>query len=185
MSANRNQKALGVFLIVLGVLFLLVSNRLLWFGWDVLWPTFPLLVGLFLLRVFANRRKPRQLFWGALLAQFGVFFFLFSTHILAWEAMSTLWPAFPLMVGLSLIALSGVGEQAPSSLVVGLAFVVFAIVSFFAESGAIHSRLSEPLVRIWPLVLVGAGILIFLRARREAPARAEFTSTERSETLDE
>ena len=53
MAGNRNQEIFGIFLALLGLLFLLVNNKLLWFGWEVLWPAIPFLLGLFLLRLFA------------------------------------------------------------------------------------------------------------------------------------
>ncbi|MFQ5511500.1 MAG: hypothetical protein ACE5EO_06580 [Candidatus Krumholzibacteriia bacterium] len=165
MARNRNQEVFGIFLAVLGLLFLLVNNKLLWFGWEALWPTIPFLIGLFLLRIFAARRKPRQLFLGSFLVQFGLFFFVFSSGIAQWESMETLWPTITLMTGISLLAVSGVVEPASSPLVIGLFFVIFSIVSYFSASGAIGSRLSEPFVRVWPLALVAAGVLVFLRAR--------------------
>lgn len=167
MPRDKNQEIFGIFLAVLGTLFLLVNNHLLWFGWDALWPTIPFLVGVFLLRVFAARRKPRQLFVGAFLVQFGLFFFLFSSGAVPWEAMDKLWPTVPLIFGISFLSICGVVEPAASPLVFGLLFVIFAIVSYLAASGAIESRMSQPVVRIWPLFLIAAGVLVFLRARRE------------------
>ena len=164
MAGNRNQEIFGIFLALLGLLFLLVNNNLLWFGWETLWPAIPFLLGIFLLRVFVARRQPRQLFLGLFLVQFGVFFFLFTSGIRPWESMESLWPTIPLIIGISLLAVSGV-EPASSALVIGLFFVIFSIVSYLSESGAIASRMSEPFVRIWPLVLVVAGVLVYLRAR--------------------
>lgn len=165
MRGTRQQEIFGIFLAVLGMLFLLVNNNLLWFGWDALWPTIPFLIGLFLLRIYTRRRKPRQLFLGTFLLQFGVFFFLFSAGILGWETMEKLWPTIPLMLGISLFALSAAGTEAPS-LVFGIVLVVFAVVSFLAESEVIEPRISQPFVRVWPLALVGAGVLIYLRGKR-------------------
>ena len=165
MAGNRNQEIFGIFLALLGLLFLLVNNNLLWFGWEVLWPAIPFLLGLFLLRLFVAQRKPGQLFLGSFLVQYGVFFFLFTSGIRPWESMESLWPTIPLMTGISLLAVSGVVESASSALVIGLFFVIFSVVSYLSESGAIASRMSEPFVRIWPMALVLAGVLVFLRAR--------------------
>jgi hypothetical protein len=167
MNENRGQEVFGVFLAILGTLFLLVNNRLLWFGWAELWPSLLFLMGIFLLRVYTRRHKPRQLFVGLFLLQFGAFFFLFSSGIVDWEQMDVLWPSLPLMIGISLLSLSLAGDKAAPAVVFGLVMVIFAGVSYLAETGAIGSRLSEPFVRIWPLVLVLAGVLIFLRAKRE------------------
>ncbi|MDH3215380.1 MAG: hypothetical protein OEN01_03705 [Candidatus Krumholzibacteria bacterium] len=166
MLGSRNQEVFGIFLAVLGILFLLVNNGLLWFGWEALWPAIPFLIGAFLLIVYTRRRRPRQLFLGTFLVLFGAFFSLFSTGILAWDAMDRLWPTIPLIVGASLFVLTVAGAEGPP-LIFGIVLVVFATVGFLAESDVIEPRVSQPFVRIWPLVLVAAGILIFLRGKRE------------------
>lgn len=170
MQSVQNPKALGIFLIALGVLFLLLNNGLLWFGWEVVWPIFPLLIGLSLLKVFAGRRKPRQLFTGVFLLLLSLFFFGFTLGIFPWEKMFELWPTFPLILGVSLLALAGVDRHTSSALVVGLAMILFSVLAYMSAGGAIRPRISEPLSRLWPLVLVGAGSLVFLRARKEAAA---------------
>jgi len=178
MQSVQSPKALGIFLISLGALFLLLNNGLLWFGWEAVWPIFPALVGLFLLKVFVGRRKPRQLFTGVFLLLIGVFFFCFTLGIFSWEKMSVLWPTFPLILGASLLALAGVGRHTSSALVVGLAMILFSVLAYMSTSGAIRPRISEPLSRLWPLVLVAAGVLVYLRARKEAAeARAELAGT--------
>ena len=166
MAQGRQQEVLGILFIVLGVLFILVINGLMWFGWEALWPAFPLLIGLFLLRIFVVRRKPRQLFLGTFLTLFSVFFFTFSSGIRGWETMAALWPTFPLITGISLIAVAGVSRDTSSPLVIGLGFIVFAIMGYLGTGGVVSSRLSEPIRRFWPLVLVGVGVLVYLRGRR-------------------
>ncbi len=170
MPVKRNSEVFGIFLAILGVLFLLVNNNLVWFGWDALWPLIPLLLGVFMLRDYYARRSPQQLFRGSFLVLFGLFFFLFSSGILGWDAMQTLWPTIPLIIGISLLILSAAAAEAPPVLF-GIVLVVFAIVSYLAESEVIERRISEPFIRIWPLVLVGAGVLIYLRGKRERLAR--------------
>lgn len=167
MFEKRAQEALGILLVFVGVVFFLVNNRLVWFGWAELWPVLPLIIGLFLVRVYFTRRKPRQLFWGTLFSLLGFFFLIFSTHILPWSRMGILWPTFPLILGASLLVISGVIDRGTSALVVGLGAVVIAMLGYMATGGVIQERVIIPLVRVWPLVLVGAGILVFLRARRE------------------
>lgn len=166
MPGKRNSEIFGIFLTVLGVLFLLVNNRLVWFGWDALWPTIPLLIGLFMLRDYHARRSPGQLFRGSLLVLFGVFFFLFSAGILSWQSMEALWPTIPLIIGISLLILSAASSEAPP-VIFGVVLIAFAIVSYLAAGEVIERRISEPFVRVWPLALVGAGVLIYLRGKRE------------------
>jgi signal transduction histidine kinase len=173
---SRHQEILGILLIVIGLLFLLVSNDLLWFGWEAVWPIFPFLFGVFLLRFYTARRKPRQLFWGSLFAQLGFFFFLFSSNIFDWDDMSVAWPAFPMMLGVSMLAVSGVIEEAARAVIMGVFFLIVAGVFFLVQSGAIAGRVTW-FTRIWPLVLVGAGVLVFLRSRREKLAEATGAET--------
>ena len=155
----------GIFLVVLGLLFFLANNNL-FIGWDSIWPIFPFLFGVFLLRLYRVRRKPQQLFVGTFLTLMGIFFFLFATGSLDWWQMDTLWPAFPLIFGVSLLVLSSVGDRPTFSLVMGVGFLAFSAIFFMIEAGKIASRVAEPVARIWPLVLVGAGILIILRRKR-------------------
>lgn len=185
MQGNRSQEIFGIFLAVLGVLFLLVNNNLLWFGWQELWPTLVFLIGLFLVRVYTRRNKPQQLFVGLLLLQFGAFFFLFTTGILSWEKMDVLWPTLPLMLGISLLALSLAGEHTAPAVVFGLVVIIFATVAYLGETDVISPRLSGPFVRVWPLVLVLAGILIYLRAKRERLEAAGFAATAGPEAGEE
>ncbi len=167
MIKNKNQEILGILIAVLGLLFLLVNNRLLWFGWEAIWPMFPFLAGVFLLHLYTTGKQPAMLFWGLSLTQIGVFLFLFSVGILPWDAMRTLWPFFPLMAGIGLLALAGIGERTTSSLVVGVVVVIAAVVGFWVVQGAGGDRVLAPLIRLWPVVLIIAGALVFLRARRE------------------
>jgi len=176
MLRKRNQEWLGIFIGALGLLFLLVNNGLLWFGWEAVWPAFPLLIGVFLLKIYVTRRGPGQLFFGLLMTGFGIFLFLFSTGILHWHAMKTLWPMFFLITGISALALSATGDRPLPALIVGLVVVITGIVGFLATSGRLGSRAIAPLVRLWPLVLLVAGALIYFRARGERLEEAELAA---------
>ena len=178
---DLNRQIFGIALGVIGLMFLLVNNHLLWFGWGAIWPVFLMLAGVFFLKVFSTQREDMLLFLGVLFLASGVFFFLFSASILSWSALEFLWPTFPLIGGIALLAVSAVSQRATMSVVVGVAAVVFAAVSYLYTGGGIPSRISAPLVRLWPLVLIASGVLIFLRSRGEgepqAPVAAEGSTT--------
>ncbi|UCH85571.1 MAG: hypothetical protein JSW50_07770 [Candidatus Latescibacterota bacterium] len=167
MLRKRNQEWLGIFIGGLGVLFLLVNNGLLWFGWEAVWPAFPLLLGVFLLKIHVTRRGPGQLFFGLLVTGLSLFLFLFSTGILGWSSMRSLWPMFFLITGISSLALAATGDRPLPALIAGLVIVITGVVGLLATSGRLGSRTITPLVRFWPLVLVVAGALIYFRARSE------------------
>ena len=163
---DRNREILGIFLIILGALFLLANNKV-GLSWSALWPIYPLLLGIFLLRLYATQKRPDQLFWGLFVAQLAVFFFFFSSGLVSWDAIERIWPLFLLILATSLIAFSSVGDRPHSELVVGLLILAGAVAAFLVSSGTFQPRMSRYLVRFWPLVLIAAGVLIFLRARRE------------------
>jgi hypothetical protein len=97
----------------------------------------------------------------------GLFLFLFSAGILDWTAMRTFWPMVFLIAGISALALAATGDRPLPALIAGLVVVITGIVGFLATSERLGSRAIVPLVRLWPLVLVVAGALIYFRARGE------------------
>ncbi len=164
MAKERQKQALGIILIVVGLLFLLVSNRLV-LGWDNVWPLFPLLGGIFFLKLYSVRKEGEVLYVGTALLLIGVFFLLFTFRILDWADMESLWPTFPLIGGISFLAYASTRKHPTSPLIVGIAAILFALVSYLYTGDVISRRVAEPFVRLWPLILVITGILVFLRAR--------------------
>jgi hypothetical protein len=115
-----------------------------------------------------------------------VFFFIFSTGILPWRALTEFWPFFPLIAGIGFLALAGTGERTTSSLVLGIAAVLVAVLGFWTVQGRGGDRVLAPLIRLWPAVIILAGALVFHRARRERleledAGRAAATQDESSE----
>jgi hypothetical protein len=112
---RRNRPRLGGFafllfagasLLFLGAWFALRSIGAPLPGIDAMWPIFPTLVGAAFLLGFAL--QPRA--WGLVLPGtmvllVGGFFFAFTLGPLDWTDMSRLWPVFPLIVGLSFVAM--------------------------------------------------------------------------------
>ena len=157
---------MGIGLITVGTLFLLVSNHIL-LGWEHVWPLFPLVGGIFFLRVFRKRRTAELLFAGVSSVLLGAFLFMFSTGMLDWDRMAVLWPAIPLIAGLSMVVTSIMTHTGGPTLVVGSTTVLFAALMFFLESDAVSTRVAEPVIRFWPLVLILAGIIIFRMRPKE------------------
>jgi drug/metabolite transporter (DMT)-like permease len=167
MAQSRNKQALGIVLVLVGLLFLLVTNKLLWFGWSAVWPLFLILGGVFFLKVFAAGKNPDLLFSGLASLLLGLFFMLFTTGILLWEKLAILWPTFPLIGGIALMAMSAVSKEASGSLIVGIVAVAFSIACYTYAAGTLSPRVVTPFVRLWPLVLIIIGIVVFLKAKRE------------------
>ncbi len=178
MTGWQNKQVLGVVLILIGILFLLVSNHVL-LDWSDVWPLFPLLGGIFLLKLYPFRKQSEVLFAGLTFFLIGLFFLVFTFGMLSWEDMANLWPTFPLIAGISLLAVAGTRKHATGSLIVGIAAVLFALVGYLHAGGAISPRVAAPFVRMWPLILIVMGLVVYLRARqeeREPPADTEQTA---------
>jgi len=166
MAKEQHKKALGVVLILIGLLFLFVSNHLI-LGWEHVWPLFPLLGGIFFLKLHTVRKNGEIIFAGVSLFLVGVFFLLFTFNILEWNRMHALWPTLPLIAGIAFLALASTREHPTGSLIVGIAAVLFALVSYLHAGGVISERVAEPFVRLWPLILVVTGLVVFLKAREQ------------------
>jgi hypothetical protein len=166
LAKEQHKKVLGVVLVLIGLLFLFVSNNLI-LSWKHVWPLFPLLGGIFFLKLYTVRKKGEILFAGISLFLVGILFLLFTFNILEWTRMHSLWPTFPLVGGVAFLALASTREHPTSSLIVGIAAILFALVSFLHAGGVISGRVAEPFIRLWPLLLIIAGAVVFLKARQQ------------------
>jgi hypothetical protein len=167
MNPDRNREILGLGLALIGFIFLLASNNLLWIGWDAIWPILLLLFGIVSLRIFFSKRTPALLLTGIVSLFLGFFFFIFSAGFLPWSDIAVLWPTFPLIGGIALIATAGIDKRATDAVIVGIIAVLFSIACYMANSGVIGGRIAGPFIRLWPLAIVGSGVVVYLKARSE------------------
>jgi hypothetical protein len=189
LAKEPHKQALGVVLIIVGFLFLLVSNHLI-LGWEDVWPLFPLLGGIFFLKLSAARKDSEIVFIGMALLLLGVFFLCFTFGVLDWDNMQTLWPTFPLIGGASFLAVAVTRRNSTGSFVVGIVALLLAFLGYLYTGGVISSRVAAPFVRLWPLLLIAIGVVVFLRARaqEEYDAKQEIASSlavEESPKIDE
>lgn len=157
----------GLSLIGLGVAFLVAS----WVGWDKAWPIFPLFGGLtFLVGYFVGgRRDEGFVFLGTAAFLLGLFFFGFTLGYWEWGEMSVLWPVFPLIGGVALVALFLADRKHDAGL---LAIGLVALVVGGAGLAYTHGRIGTDIVQYWPILLVLAGVVgligaLFRGGRRE------------------
>jgi hypothetical protein len=169
LDATQKRKFTGVILIVVGIMFLMVSNNI-WLGWADVWPLFPILAGLMLLRVYVGNKSPEMLFGGVSSLFIGLFLLLFSLGIFPWSRMNSLWPVFPAIGGIGLLGVASASRRGTTTMILGVVMILFAFLGFLREGGVINERIVAPFLRLWPLVLVVAGItLIRTRSREEDP----------------
>jgi hypothetical protein len=163
LTTARKRKFTGIGLIVIGALFLMVSNNVL-LGWANVWPLFPILGGILFLRVYARSKTPEMLFGAIASLLMGVFLLVFSLGIFPWSRMESFWPVIPAIAGIGLLAVSTTHRQGTPSLIMGVVVILFAFLGILREGGVINERVVSPFFRLWPLVLVAAGITM-LRTR--------------------
>jgi hypothetical protein len=170
MIGERKRKVTGVGLIVVGALFLLVANHVL-IGWEHVWPLFPIAAGVLLLRAFRTGGGANQLVAGLVGVFLGAFLLLFSVGILEWATMGVLWPTIPLVVGLALLA-SQPARSERGNLFLEIGIVLFGLIALLFTTETIGPRVAAPFVRLWPLVLIVAGIVILKMRADVVPGAA-------------
>lgn len=160
-------------LILIGVFFLLVNLGLLpKLSITELWPGIVMFVGVmfWLGFIFGREHDAGLAFAGTIITLIGAFFFLFTLHIfmpgygfIQWGDQGRLWPAYPAIVGIAFIVLwianrfrdAGVLIPAAILLAVGLA-------GFSSTLGDVTPF--RDIVRFWPVLLIGLGLVILVRA---------------------
>jgi hypothetical protein len=148
-----------------------------------MWPIFPTIVGLsmFVGWFFAPKKPGSHGIMIPAMINFlvGVFFFGFTFGIVQWSDMSVLWPVFPLIVGVAFFVawlfsgLSDWGMLVPCAITAGVGIVGLAF-TVFGQVEAVSS-----LIRYWPVLLIGLGILVLIGgvvggSRRERSQPQEF-----------
>ncbi len=134
--------------------------------WDDLsqwWPVFPMLGGVAFLTMFtlAKEREPGVLVPGLGGVLVGVFFLLITVGPLRWEDMGKLWPAFPLIGGLTFFGAWLPQRKDHGMLVVSGCAVLAGVVGFIFTLGTFAAAW---IVEGWPILLVLVGIVIVVRS---------------------
>ena len=148
--------------------------------WSALWPIFPFMFGAaFLVTYVTSEEKDPGLVWpGTFGVLIGSFFFLFSFEVFNWDQMSELWPAFPLIVGLSFVATWFAGACRKIQLLVPAAInLSVGIVGLGFTFGLIDRH---TLNLLWPLGLVVLGGYLVVRSLRRSPPPIDPLSVESS-----
>lgn len=138
----------GLFLILIGSV-LLISN-LSQVSMEILWPVFPLTVGLvFWIGYFRDRKNHGLLMPGSILVVVSILFFY--CNLLGWEQMEILWPVFIMAPAVGFIAMYFGGEKdqgllIPAGILFGAGIIFLIISSGFGD--------------YWPVFLIIVGLLL-------------------------
>lgn len=169
-STNSAKLIGGILLIVLGLIFFGMTQGLLNVSWGALWPIFLVVGGIVgLTRAFETdspTRRAGAVLGSSIVLLMGAFFFATTLGLLAWDDHKALWPVYPLIVGIALLAgyfASGRvrANFLTAGLVVSAASLVFLVLSLTSTS---YSTLG----RLWPLFLIAVGIMLVVQQRRPA-----------------
>ncbi|MBT2761670.1 MULTISPECIES: hypothetical protein [Paenibacillus] len=158
--SSRKDLALGIFIVVAGVVILLGKLGVFGFLGRTLWPLVLLLPGIFLHIMFFGRRASAAiLIPGGILTVYGLLFFI--CNIGGWGLMTSLWPVLILGVAVGLYEYYLYESPRPgAALPVALGLTVLSVLIFiftWLETGAFY---------IIALILIAAGIwMIFGRNR--------------------
>lgn len=149
---------LGIMLAFIGILLAIDTLADLSFIYR-LWPLVTILLGIGFIGIYIRRSRREGVYIGV-----GVYIIGFSVLALycsltSWTALSTLWPVFIGLMGLSFVFGFFFGDRHPSLLLAGLLFISLALL-FYSVFGLNH--------RLWWIVFILAGIsfLIFDKVRR-------------------
>ncbi|MEM6704131.1 MAG: DUF5668 domain-containing protein [Acidobacteriota bacterium] len=173
-SASKTQGAgplgTGLILLLLGGFFMAERVGVMGFDIERAWPGILILVGFSLLISAPFRGGAAKVLPGLINLLLGFFFLLFTQGVVAWDRLESLWPVFPLIVGIAFAGtfLASFGRKpgllVPSAIccavgTIGLAFTVTPLGSFFSFLG-------------WPMILLSLGALFVLGGLLSLVARS-------------
>ena len=155
---RRMNLIIGVVLIVLAVILLVINWSASPISLSVIWPVFPILIGiLFLSFYFTNKKQTGFLMPAVILLLTGLTFLVCTVS--SWDNMRYLWPVFILAPGIGFFCNYAAGQKEQFQLIWGSVLTVVALIFLF-----VRSRLEI----LWPLLLLIIGLIfIFVYAGRK------------------
>lgn len=176
-STRRGSLVLGIFLMFLGVWFLLGSLGMLLPSLADMWPIFPSGAGAALLFAYlTGMTKDTGVVWpGTAGFLIGVLFFAITLGPLKWDDMEWLWPFFPLIAGVAFLATWAAGSfKKPGLLVPGGILLATGLVGLGFTLELIQNWFPRLVEIGWPVVLIAVGL--YLVAQSIAKGRKSASS---------
>jgi peptidoglycan/LPS O-acetylase OafA/YrhL len=168
MQKRRGAVIPGLLLMVIGGWLLAQNLGVDLPGIGSLWPAIILVFGLsFLAQYFAGGRTEHGLvFTGVLGSLLGGFFLAITVGPLSWGDLGRYWPVFVLIAGLAFLA-QWLARPADRGLLVpaGLALAVGSV-ALLLNVGAVQPEVAAQVTRLWPVLLILAGLLLLLSYAR-------------------
>jgi hypothetical protein len=160
MRNRRGAILPGLLLIALGAWLLALTLGVPLPGFDKIWPVLPLVFGLaVLVQFFAEgRRHDGLIFTGVAAALLGAFFLTITLGPLTWPALGRWWPVFVLIGGVAFTAQWLARPEERGLLVPAALAMVVGVVALALTLGLAGFTLSDQIIRLWPLLLILAGL---------------------------
>jgi hypothetical protein len=166
----------GIGLVLLGLIFFAATQGLFGLDWGNSWPAYLLVLGVLgVLGALTNeapQTRAAVATFGVFLTLLSLFFFATTLGYVSWGDQAVLWPIYPLILGVALLAGYWAGGSAqPGYLTGGLILVVlggvFLVITLFlgwAWFTGFWERLPVDWGRHWPLALLLASVVLFVAA---------------------
>lgn len=161
----------GTILILIGLLALLQSLGLPWLRMEALWPVILILAGALAL-VTGLRQTPRvpdNVWFGCVTIMCGGLFLYITLGAGSWSDMNWLWPAFPLIGGVSWLIAWLVDMRQVSNLTGALVAGAVGIIGFLFTYRVLDKTRGQQVASFWPLILVilGIGLIVQYWLKRD------------------
>jgi hypothetical protein len=143
-----------------GIFFFAITlGPLAWRDLAEWWPIFPVIGGIAFIAVFVfgKQHDPGLLFPGTGSLLVGIFFLLITMGPLRWRDMDTLWPAFPLIAGLSFIAVWLCDRKNTGLLVPAALGMAVGLLGFVFTFRVLEARI---IADGWPVLLILLGLAL-------------------------
>lgn len=161
----------GLTLIVLGLIFFAVTQGAFDLNWGNVWPAFIMLAGVAALaRAFTVtdvRVRSGMVLGGTIPLLLGAFFFATTLGLISWGDQGTLWPVYPLIVGVAFFAAYFASNREmvvyliPGGILTLVALVFLGIMLADTSFGMIG--------KLWPIFLIIGGVLLLVMPRVARP----------------
>ncbi len=163
---DKGNILLALLLIALGSYLLLSEIGVGLPGWERVWPVLPLAGGLALLtrHVLDSRSDPEQVFFGTVATLVGVVFLFVTMGPLTYQDLGSWWPVFALIGGVAFLAQwAAAGFRDWDALFLGLVTLCVGGVALAITFQLLGPNTREILPRLWPIVLILAGLMALMR----------------------
>lgn len=163
---KRGNVLLALVLIVLGCYLLLSELNAELPHWSQIWPVIPLAGGLALIigHITNPQGDPDRVFLGTAATLVGVVFFFVTIGPLTYGDLDSWWPIFVLIGGVAFLARWAATDLREwDMLFLGLVALTVGGVAFASTFRLFGPSTREILPRLWPIILVLAGLMALLR----------------------